>query len=93
MGLFGIWILFSSHYLQYIDLILFSDIASESESESESESQYDSDSQSNRSFISDSESNSDTGDFRFQIFTTRNYTQCEYGTRYKSCDCGCRYKP
>ena len=44
------------------------------------------------SYISDSDYDSETGDFRYQVFSTRNYFQCEYGTRSKSCKCGCRYK-
>ena len=44
------------------------------------------------SYIADSDYDSETGDFRYQVFSTRNYQQCEYGTRSKSCKCGCRYK-
>ena len=49
-------------------------------------------SDSDCSYISDSDYDSETGDFRYQVFSTRNYFQCEYGTRHKSCKCGCRYK-
>ena len=76
--------------------ILFSDttfaLESESESEYDSDSEYDYDSD-NCSYISDSEYDSDTGDFRFQVFSSYKHYLCDYGTRYKGCDCGCRYKP
>ena len=58
---------------------------------SDSDTSYISDSDT-CSYISDSDYDSETGDFRYQVFSTRNYFQCEYGTRHTSCKCGCRYK-
>ena len=77
------------------DTVSKSEFLSDSDSYSEYDSdEYDSDTYSETcSYVDDSAYDSDTGNFQCQIFSTRNYYQCEYGTRYKSCDCGCRYKP
>ena len=85
----------------FVPFYLDADTVSESEflSDSDSYSEYDSDEYDSDtcsdtcSYICDSDYDSDTGNFQCQIFSSRNYYQCEYGTRYKSCDCGCRYKP
>ena len=82
-----------------LNILLDADTVSESEFLSDSDSVFLSDTDSE--FLSDSDSEyeyesdyeSDTTDFKRQIFSTYHHYQCEYGTRYKSCDCGCRDKP
>ena len=80
-----------------LNILLDADTVSESEflSDSDSYSDYESDEYDSEtcSDIFDSEYESDTADFNRQIFSFYHHYQCEYGTRYKSCDCGCRDKP